>query len=88
MEADSDLEFMEDATPLGDLVNAIQRGDIDATAAQIRDGTSWALSEHLIWGIIGVAAINAIANLVRRSTPLAQPIADAMAEKMRQPPQG
>lgn len=85
-EPDVSEEFVSQ-TPLGDLVSSISKGDIDATAAHLRESTSWQLSESVIWGIIGVAAINAIANLVRRSTPLAQPIADAVAEKMRQPPQ-
>lgn len=85
-ELDPSEEFISQ-TPLGDLVSSISKGDIDATAQQLRDTTSFQFSESVIWGIIGVAGINAIANLVRRAQPLAQPIADAAGERMRQPPQ-
>jgi len=84
-ELDPSEEFISQ-TPLGDLVSSISKGDIDATAQQLRDTTSFQFSESVIWGIIGVAGINAIANLVRRAQPLAQPIADAAGERMRQPP--
>ena len=87
---DDELDLSEEfisQTPLGDLVSSISKGDIDATAQQLRDTTSFQFSESVIWGIIGVAGINAIANLVRRAQPLAQPIAEAAADRMRQPPQ-
>jgi hypothetical protein len=71
-------------TPLGDIVRSISLGDIDSTARQLRDTTSWQLDSALIWGIIAVAAINAIANLVRRTGDAARPITDAMADRMRQ----
>lgn len=82
-----DEEFDAVAPPgrLNDLVSMVQAGDIEGTASSVRDMTSWQLSEQLIWGIIAVAGINAVANLVRRATPLAQPVADALGEKMRQP---
>ena len=82
---DDDIEDIGQPGRLNDLVAMVQAGDIEGTATTVRDMTSWQLSEQLIWGIIAVAGINAVANLVRRATPLAQPVADALGEKMRQP---
>lgn len=87
-ETDDAYDFSEPPGRLNDLVHMVQSGDIDGTAAAVRDATSWPLSHGMIWAIIAVAAINAFANLVRRSTPLAQPMADALGEKMRQPKDG
>lgn len=78
------IDFTQPPDRLGDLINMIQAGDIDGTATAVRDATSWQLSDGIIWGIILVAGINAFANLVRRAQPLAQPMADALGEKMRE----
>lgn len=80
-------EFDSVAPPgrLNDLVAMVQAGDIEGTAASVRDMTSFPLSEQLLWGVIAVAGINAMANLMRRTQPLAQPIANALGEKMMQP---
>jgi hypothetical protein len=71
---------------LNDLVAMVQAGDIEGTAASVRDMTAWPISNAMVWAIIAVAGTNAIANLVRRSTPLGLPVVEAVADNMRKPP--
>lgn len=80
-----DTDFSQPPGALNDLVSMVAAGDIEGTAQAVRDATSWQLSDGVVWGIVVVAGINAVANLVRRAQPLAQPMADAIGEKMREP---
>ncbi len=82
MEED-EYNFREPNDRIEGLMQSTQTNDIAEFVDNLREDTQFELDERMVWALIAVFFIRAIAELIRRSTDGARPIIEVAAEKWR-----
>ena len=83
MDETEEYNFREQNERISDLMASTQANDVAAFMEDMREATQFQLDSRMVWALIVVFMIRAIAELIRRSTDGARPIIEVAAEKWR-----
>lgn len=80
---DQDYDFREPNERISGLMESTQANNVADFVDSLREDTQFELDSRMVWALIAVFMIRAVAELIRRSTDGARPIIEVAAEKWR-----
>lgn len=84
MDQEETYDFREPNERITDMVASTQANDVAAFMSDLREATEFELDSRMVWAMIAVFLIRAMAEFIRRSTDGARPIIEVAAEKWRE----